>query len=60
MNSQQYQKEVLRTYAGSAEPSEKLTLCALGLTGEAGEVADHMKKALFQGHAIDPEHLAEA
>lgn len=22
-------------------------------------MADHMKKALFQGHAIDPHHLAE-
>lgn len=31
----------------------------LGLTGEAGEVADVVKKALFQGHELDEEHLAE-
>lgn len=59
MNSDTYRAEVLRTYAGAADPREKLTLSALGLTGESGEVADHLKKALFQGHAIEPEHLAK-
>lgn len=32
---------------------------ALGLVGEAGEVADHLKKAAFQGHPFDAAHLAE-
>ncbi|MBA2680539.1 MAG: nucleoside triphosphate pyrophosphohydrolase family protein [Ktedonobacteraceae bacterium] len=57
MDGKEYREEVLRTYAGSDDPQEKLTLAALGLTGESGEVADHMKKALFQGHAIDMAHL---
>ena len=29
----------------------------LGLTGEAGECADIVKKVLFQGHELDKEHL---
>ncbi len=59
MTAQEYLAQVLRTYAGSSDQKEKLTLSALGLTGEAGEVADHIKKALFQGHSIDSLHLLE-
>ncbi len=57
MNGEEYKAEVLRTYAGSDDPQEKLTLAALGLTGESGEVADHMKKHLFQDHPIDMAHI---
>jgi len=59
VNGEQYRTEVLRTYVQSDDPKEKLTLAALGLTGESGEVADHVKKALFQGHEIDPDHIAK-
>ena len=57
MTEQQYVLEVLRTYAGSDDPMSKLTLGALGLAGETGEVVDMVKKRLFQGHAIDQEKL---
>jgi NTP pyrophosphatase (non-canonical NTP hydrolase) len=59
VRAEEYIAEVLRTYAGSSNQNEKLTLSALGLTGEAGEVADHIKKALFSGHSIDNMHLLE-
>jgi NTP pyrophosphatase (non-canonical NTP hydrolase) len=57
MTEQQYVLEVLRTYAGSDDPMSKLTLGALGLAGETGEVVDMVKKCLFQGSSIDQEKL---
>ena len=32
---------------------------ALGLTGEAGEVADMIKKHIFHGHDLPPEDLVK-
>ena len=59
MIEQDYMAEVLRTYAGSENVLDKLTLAALGLTGEAGEVADTVKKVLYQGHELDTAHLKQ-
>ncbi|HEX4205885.1 MAG TPA: hypothetical protein VHZ51_17135 [Ktedonobacteraceae bacterium] len=58
MNSEASIAEVLRTSAGSESQREPRCLSALDLTGEAGEVADSAKKAVFQGHEIDAAHLA--
>lgn len=50
MNANDYQKAALRT----ANPKCKsLINCALGLTGEAGEFADMIKKHEFHGHELD-------
>lgn len=51
-----YQKAAMRTM--SPETLENPLLNgALGLAGESGEVADHIKKHKFQGHQLDKEHL---
>ena len=53
MTEQAYVAAMLRTFAGADDQREKLCLGGLGLAGQSGEVADMVKKYLFQGHAID-------
>lgn len=47
-----YQRLAERTI-GDSRPE----ILALGLTGEAGEVADHLKKVLGHGHPMDVDDL---
>lgn len=58
-----YQQQVLRTATrkpGEYLPREKdLTTWALGVAGEAGEVADLVKKHLGHGHELDREKLVK-
>lgn len=50
MTGNEYQNAALRT----ANPEcRNLVNCALGLTGEAGEFADMVKKREFHGHDFD-------
>ena len=58
MNANEYQKAALRT-ASMYGSYELLLNGVLGLSGETGEVADHVKKYLFQGHDLNKHHLAE-
>lgn len=52
----QYQDMGKRT----ANPHEGSTInYALGITGESGEVADHIKKVFFHGHEMDKDHLVK-
>ena len=56
MEINEYQKLALRTV--STEKSEDLILNGiLGLCGETGEVADIIKKNLFQGHEFDVDKV---
>ena len=58
MESAEYQRAARRT-AGSAKPQrEALTLGGLGIAGEAGEVADHIKKIVYHDHPLDAAKLA--
>lgn len=53
-----YQRAALRT-AGKRDHIGMLLNGVLGLCGESGEVADIVKKATFQGHELDKDHIAE-
>lgn len=57
MKANDYQKAALRT-ASTLKSKDLVLNGALGLCGESGEVADHIKKHLFQGHDIDKEDMA--
>ena len=59
MTPNNYQKEALRTAEGMSKKYPMLINGMLGLAGESGECADIVKKFLFQGHALDRNHLAE-
>lgn len=52
----QYQEEALRTWNTNKDFGGRVLNAALGITGEAGEVADVVKKAIFHGHGFDPAH----
>ncbi len=51
----EYQELALRTASAESlvDESTMLNAAALGLNGEAGEIADHVKKIMFHGHPLD-------
>lgn len=57
MTANDYQRAALRTAGDNRE--DYLLNGVMGLTGEAGECSDIVKKHLFQGHELDKAHLAE-
>ncbi|WP_142311049.1 nucleoside triphosphate pyrophosphohydrolase family protein [Bacillus toyonensis] len=52
----QYQEAALRTWNTNQDFGGRVLNAALGISGEAGEVADIVKKAIFHGHGFDPAH----
>ncbi len=56
-----YQQAALRTAtaAGQRTHNERLANWALGLTGEAGEIAESIKKHLFHGHELNHDALVK-
>ena len=60
MTINEYQAAALRTAQTEKFLAGDLLLnSALGLCGESGEVADLVKKHLFQGHDLDLDHVAK-
>ena len=58
MTFDQYQKSAQRT-SNTVDPDDKLVNGALGLAGESGEVADLVKKFMFQGHGLNTDDLLD-
>jgi len=59
MNFKEYQNLALRTknYGLSRELGQ--AVAALGLSGEAGEAADYIKKVVGHGHPADVGHIGK-
>lgn len=57
MTFDEYQKAAYRTKRPDQSHRDDLLNFALGLTGEAGEAGDYIKKVIFHGHEMDPEVL---
>lgn len=57
MNMDWYQSQALTTFNHDLSPELTISVLALGLTGEAGEVADLIKKKVGHGHQIDTDEL---
>ena len=52
-----YQTKAMRTAPMKCSPEIQLATFGLGVAGEAGEVADLIKKHLGHGHALDRDKL---
>ena len=57
MISSDYQSLAMRTKGQYDTTREQITCAVLGINGEAGEVAEVVKKAYFQGHEFDRDKL---
>ena len=53
-----YQSMARRT-AGTKQKSDKMEEALFGLAGEVGELCDHYKKYMHQGHELNYDHMAE-
>jgi NTP pyrophosphatase (non-canonical NTP hydrolase) len=56
MTFDEYMAQAAATDSNAGDP---LVVAALGLSGEAGEFADQVKKSLAQGHELDQARLAD-
>lgn len=58
MTLNEYQALAQRT-SNTTTRNDSLFNAMFGLCGEVGELADHVKKHLFQGHEFDKAHMIE-
>lgn len=59
MDFNDYRKKLNWSEDGCQFSNENLTYAALGLSGEAGEVTDYIKKVVFHKHDMSKEKIAE-
>ena len=55
----QYAEDAMRTAGAALDESHGLVLSALGLSGEAGEYADLIKKHVYHDHPLDRDKAAK-
>lgn len=59
VNFERLKEFVGESKVGTLNPDKNIQQAILGLIGEWGEVADILKKHIFQGHKLDKDHLIE-
>lgn len=59
MDFKKYKEQAMRTMNKEATRDQLILNAALGLAGEAGEVADHVKKVYMQGHPLSEVKLVD-
>jgi len=59
MNLDEYQAAAKRTLNVDWPERDQIANASLGLTGEAGEVADIIKKVLYHGHELNRSKLTD-
>jgi NTP pyrophosphatase (non-canonical NTP hydrolase) len=59
MKLNEYQELTQRTRNEELGTVQEFANYALGLNGEAGEVADHIKKGIFHGHEMNRHDIAK-
>lgn len=57
MTLNEYQKLAGRTRQNDQTSIEALANAALGISGEAGEIAEIAKKVLYHRHVVEPEKM---
>ena len=57
--SDAYQKLAERTARHDIEQSLRFANFGMGLSGEAGETCDYLKKVVFHGHKLDRDKLCK-
>ena len=57
MGFNEYQNEALRTAGTTTSDGPGFCMTAMGLSGEAGEYTDLMKKHVFHKHPLDSEKV---
>lgn len=59
MTFDEYQQLSLRTAPRGLSQFDRMNMGAMGLSGEAGEVTDMLKKISFHGHLPDKEKIGK-
>ena len=59
VNFERFKEFVRESKVGTLNPDKNIQQAILGLIGEWGEVADILKKHIFQGHKMDKDNLIE-